>query len=173
MFKKPIVFITNIVLILLLLTGLFCIGLLYKSKINHEKVPVIFGLTPISILTGSMRPYLDPGDMVVINTRLKDIKVGDVIVFSKNNLLITHRIVGIDNREGVLVYKTKGDDNNTPDENIVYKEQLIGGVILKIPFGGYIADKISSRIGFALFIIVPLMLLIGGELKELLHKTKA
>ena len=86
---------------------------------------VILGLkmvTPMVIVSDSMKPEFQRGDMIIVQSVFLTPEVGDIITFSvKNkNVDISHRVISIKN--GAII--TKGDNNprkddyNTKQENI-------------------------------------------------------
>src|SRR5262249_32662304 len=81
------------------------------------------GLQAKDVLTGSMRPAISPGSLVIIHkTPLPDLKVGDIITYKtlgNQKQTITHRIVKTDTRNRVPYFTTKGDANSAPDPEIV------------------------------------------------------
>lgn len=94
-----------------------------------------------TVLTGSMRPTIDPGD-VVVSTPLSrdDVKVGDVVTFQQpdGTGTVTHRVVKLDHVDGKLKVTTKGDANDAAD---TYDVKFIGDTAwrtrLVIPKVGY------------------------------------
>lgn len=67
-----------------------------------------------TVLTGSMRPGIQPGDVVMVRAVPTDeLKVGDVIAYlpPAHTIPVLHRIVSIDS-SGLV---TKGDANNVAD----------------------------------------------------------
>ena len=65
-----------------------------------------------------MEPMIKPGDVILVDkaTSIEEIyslKEGDVIQFSRDAILISHRIVEIGEEEGVKVFLTKGDNNSS------------------------------------------------------------
>ena len=58
-------------------------------------------------------------------------------------------------KDGNLLFKTQGDNNNVPDSNMVYADQIIGCVKLYIPYIGYPSVWFSEKIlGVKSFITV-------------------
>ena len=56
--------------------------LIIKSYTNKDQVPSISGIFPMIILTDSMYPEFESGDLIICNTAVpEEIKVGDVICF--------------------------------------------------------------------------------------------
>jgi len=73
----------------------------------------------------SMRPTLQPGDLLTVEEECRRLLIGDIIVFRDDEgQSIVHRIVAMD-QAGV---KTKGDNNSEPDAGTVDRERLIGRV---------------------------------------------
>lgn len=95
-----------------------------------KKAPCI-SLCNISILqvnSGSMSPQILEKDFIII-MKLKEYKVGDIITFyNKESKLVTHRIIYKNGRDNVLT--TKGDFNNTEDDDNIKNENILGKVIL-------------------------------------------
>jgi signal peptidase len=95
-------------------------------------------IKPIVILTGSMIPNINPGDMPLIRKcSIEEIKVGDIIAYDLENFTVVHRVITIINDHSVITLITKGDANKTPDKESVTKEQLIGKLQFNIPYVGY------------------------------------
>ena len=84
----------------------------------------------------SMMPSIKPGQIVYVNSDSKnDIEVGDIVVYKKNSLRC-HRIMKkyVINRK--KVYITKGDNNETMDQYLIYEDDIVGKVELQNPFSG-------------------------------------
>lgn len=112
-------------------------------------VPRVGGATPYAILTGSMRPSLPPGTLVV--SRPIDpgkIGVGTVITYqleSGRPTVVTHRVVsqGVDGKGGLL-FRTQGDANNTPDQKWVRPVQVRGAQWYAVPYLGYASVALTG-----------------------------
>jgi len=93
----------------------------------------------VAIASGSMSPYINKGDIVVIDKIKEDyskIKVDQVLAYEYNNVLVVHRIVNIIYDNGEYYFYTKGDSNNNKD-NYVIKEEMIKGIVkYRIPYIG-------------------------------------
>lgn len=174
MFRKIVRWICNILTALLLVMAIFSMVTVISAKKDPNKIPSIFGLKPMSVLTGSMTPALKPGDMIFAKeTAPEDIKVGDIITFKKGAILITHRVESIEENSGEIAFKTKGDANNVSDKDLVYEDMIIGTFAFKIPYGGYISNFAKSPIGFVLLIIIPASLLLYDEIIELFKTSES
>lgn len=103
----------------------------------------VFPIFPTVILTGSMKPFINPGDVVLIQkSDGENIITGDVIQYWTGSIFIVHRVIEIDEAAGK--FRTKGDNNNTADSMPVSKEQIRGKVIGVIPKIGKLSLWIRS-----------------------------
>lgn len=126
------------------------------------------------VLSGSMEPAIKMGSIVVIKPT-QNYKIGDVITFgpdTKKQSPITHRIYDIKVEGGEPVYVTKGDANNAADQNGVFKKDIIGKVLISVPFVGYAVDFAKKPLGFALIVIIPVALIIVEEIKKIYNEVK-
>jgi len=119
------------------------------------------------VLSGSMAPEANPGDVVVSTyTNPEEIQINDIITFTYSNdpkNCITHRVINITNENGSMGFQTKGDANEDPDQRIAQSSELIGKVTLVIPYLGYLPHFAKSPLGFITFIIIPGVLIIINE----------
>ena len=127
--KKYFKYIVCTFLVILLIYNLTVI---IKSVINPNKTPSFLGIKTYIIVSGSMEPNLNIGDVVIVR-ETDDIKVGDIISFRDNMEIITHRVSDIQVLDGETKYQTKGDNNNNVDTEFVNLESIEGKVINKIP----------------------------------------
>ena len=110
----------------------------------------IFRFFLIGVASESMSPYINKGDAVLIDKSIpiKDMKKGDVIAYQNGDKVIIHRIVTIDtNKDGVIIVDTKGDANNTNDNVELRDEDIIGKMVLKIPYIAWPTVWLKERFG--------------------------
>ena len=113
-------------------------------------VPRLGSATPYTILTGSMRPQLPPGTLVVVKPAdAATLGVGDVITYqlrSGEPTVVTHRIVsaGINGR-GEREFTTQGDANSAPDAKAVMPVQIKGKLWYSAPYLGHVNDTITGK----------------------------
>jgi len=108
----------------------------------------LLGFQPNVIASGSMRPTLDVGDIVVtVQTRPENIRVGDIIQYWRQGepAPIIHRVIQVDRAGGITYIVTKGDANDAPDEPITVT-QTVGKVVLIIPKIGWISIALKTAI---------------------------
>ncbi|UVJ38147.1 signal peptidase I [Arthrobacter sp. CJ23] len=82
--------------------------------------PRVLGYQTSTMLTGSMSPLINPGDVVVtVPVPVQDLKVGDIITYHipvDDQRVETHRIIDLAvNNQGTATVRTKGDANNGAD----------------------------------------------------------
>lgn len=94
----------------------------------------------VAIGSGSMTPFINKGDVVVIENignNFDKIDNGQVIAFKHDNVMVVHRVVNILEKEGKYYFYTKGDANKEIDNFSIYEEDIIGIVNLVIPYIGF------------------------------------
>jgi signal peptidase len=113
-------------------------------------VPKATGSTPYTVLTGSMRPGMPPGSLVVTRpVEAADLKVGDAITYQMRSgepEVVTHRIISISRTlGGEALFTTQGDANPVPDETNVKAGQIRGAVWYSIPLLGYVNSWLTGE----------------------------
>ncbi|MDM7854394.1 signal peptidase I [Cellulomonas alba] len=112
-------------------------------------VPLLLGATPYTVLTGSMRPSMPPGTLVVTRpTPVEDIRVGDVVTYQRRSGLpgvVTHRVVGIGaSGAGERVIVVRGDANGVADPPVL-PVQIRGVVVYHAPYLGYLNTWVGAN----------------------------
>jgi signal peptidase len=106
----------------------------------------LFPIHPALVGSGSMRPTMDVGDVVIIAKVSADVvKPGDIIQFRKEEkVTVMHRLVEIQEVEGAKLFITKGDANDEPDFDPVIPENVVGKAIFNIPKIGWAAIVVKG-----------------------------
>ena len=112
-----------------------------------------------------------------IKRRESDTNVGDVVTYramdeSYYGILITHRVVDIQNKNGKKVFVTKGDNNETVDRSTIEFGQILGKVIMRVPKVGYIKYFLVSSYGWLIAIVVPSLVIIGYDIFKLVRNIE-
>jgi signal peptidase I len=160
----------NVALVLIIGLG-SVMGLL--SRRSPDGIPTVAGRKVLSVLSGSMEPAVHTGDVIIVKPLAggEEVHQGDIITFrtkEKADMLITHRVIGVVLVNGKPVaYTTKGDANSVPDSDVVMREQLVGRYQWRILYFGYVAAFLHSKVGIALCVILPGLLLIGLEFRKI------
>lgn len=174
MVKRVFKWTSNILIIFLLIICTILLFSVFQVKNNPEQLPTMLGFKIMTILTGSMEPVLDPGDLIVVKSvDPMKVKVNDVITYKNSqNTMITHRIVDLNLREGEVFFETKGDANNVRDEGNVQSDQLVGSLLFSIPKAGYLVIFLKSPTGLAMLLAIPFLYLTIGVLKIIFNNKK-
>ncbi|MCW2633683.1 MAG: uncharacterized protein JWQ99_50 [Blastococcus sp.] len=82
--------------------------------------PHVFGYRTMTMLTGSMAPEIEPGDITIVTPiSVDDVTEGMVITYHipiDDHRVVTHRVVSVErNPAGALTVQTKGDANEAND----------------------------------------------------------
>lgn len=160
----------NMLIIFLLLLILF---ILYDKFLCHKERISIFGCSFFIIVSGSMEPNLNIYDIAITSSsHTNQIKQGDIIAFHSSDRVILHRVYSIENNNGVIQYKTKGDNNNTVDFDLVNQSDIIGKYKIKIPYVGKLLLYIRNNpiIGFAILLLLLLIFILFKNLNKLIQK---
>lgn len=123
------------------LVNLFRINVLLFSAILVYFVCGFFRYQALVIATGSMTPNINVGDVVIVDRlkrdSIKKLKVGDVVAYRKEKVVICHRIINIVKTDDMIYFETQGDANSTPDQLLVEETDIVGIVKTKINYIGY------------------------------------
>ena len=154
------------VLLFLVLIGFVLSVCLQRFSNNRLS---IFNYRMFTVISGSMEPRYNIGDVLFAKeVEPESIKVGDTISYlgtqnSFRDKVVTHEVTKIEKTDGKYYFHTKGLTNLVEDP-IVSEDQLYGKVIYKSVIISLVYKIVSTNIGFYLFIIVPILYIIGSEL---------
>lgn len=145
----------------ILLAALFAFTTLATKDTNH--VASLAGYTPLSVVSDSMSPTFDAGDLIIIRKcDPATLQEGDIVTFHTiiNNefSLNTHRITEIQEDGGARSYVTKGDNNAIADVHMITDGDIVGRFVTRLPKFGKLVDFLSSSMGFLLVIVLPLLI---------------
>lgn len=130
------------------------------------------------IVTGSMEPLIKVQDAVIIKrAEVEDIKVGDVVTYRSTDpsfygILITHRVINIEDSNNEKIFITKGDHNNTIDRTPVKFNQIQGKVVMRVPKIGYIKYFLIEYYGWIIAVLVPSVAIISYDIVKLFKSVK-
>lgn len=168
--KKKKKIIAIIVYILLTPVMIYNISLIISSILKPNKTPSFLGIKTYVIISGSMKPNISVGDIVIarnIKNEERELKIGDIISFRSGHSVITHRIVNIEkDKNGVLRIRTKGDSNNTEDGVDILINNIEGKVIAVIPKIGSIVRLLHDRTVLMIFLVVVYIYIIKSFKKN-------
>lgn len=135
----------------------------------------LIGLTPYTVLSGSMEPTYPVGSIVYVQkVDPSTLKVGDpVTIYLTGNVIATHRIIEVHN-EGTpeLGFRTKGDANETED-GITPATAVIGKVVFGIPYLGYASNYLQTPMGLVCVVgTSAVVLLISNAIDSIFSKKE-
>lgn len=148
------------------------IGLLLSASVAMLALSLpASGWKALSVQTGSMKPGIMPGDLVLVrNVPASDLRIGDIITYispQKNSQTITHRITEVlTSPNGPGRFIVKGDANAAADP-VVYQNQIIGTAKMTIPKLGFLFDWLRTWVGLAIIIYTPALLIVAAEVRKL------
>lgn len=133
----------------------------------------IFGLTPYTVLSGSMEPTYHVGSLIYVKSvAVDELKVGDPITYHmESGVVVTHRIVGIitdDDDPTVVRFQTKGDANNEADGTPIDSKNVIGKPMFSIPLLGYVSYYIQNPPGSYIALCAMALLLFLSFLPDII-----
>ena len=139
----------------------------------------IVGLTPYTVLSGSMEPTYHVGSIIYVkDIDPQELKVNEPITYVINGgTVVTHRIIEVIEGENgdELSFRTKGDANESVDGGLLTASNVIGKPVFSIPFLGYIANAIQTPrgiIGTAGLCIMMVLINIIVDILESLKKEE-
>lgn len=131
--------------------------LVIKSVKNPNKTPDLFGKKAFIIVSGSMIPTIQIGDVVVIQDS-NSANTGEIIAFRRDTNVIVHRVIKEMNVNGKTMYQTQGDNNNTADLELVDMQNIEGVYITKIPWIGNVLMFVYNNLAFVVVVIVLILI---------------
>jgi signal peptidase I len=106
----------------------------------------LFGVRPALIVSPSMVPALNIGDIVISRTAsAKEIKINDVIRYKSGSISIMHRVVDIKVSQGRRTFITMGDNNEVEDAP-VDQSKIEGKLVYIVPRLGWLAIGLRNAI---------------------------
>ena len=150
------------IIVILAIILILNISIMIQSKIHPDQVPSVFGYKPFVVTSGSMESSINIGDLVFVkNVNYDELKVNDIIAFKgKDDIVTTHRIVEEVEVDNEKCFKTKGDNNNTIDDEVVCKGKVEGIYSGKIAKVGEFILFIQKPLGFIVMMLTILIICI-------------
>lgn len=146
------------------------VTMIVKSYTSKDEVPSFLGVTPLIVLSGSMKPEIGEGELIFsTDISPEDVREEMIISFfdplSTTGTIVTHKVVEIiDHGDGTVSWRTRGINNNSNDSALVPEKNLVGRYRFGIPLAGYVAMFMQSTAGLVVCVAVPLVLFIGYDM---------
>ena len=97
-----------------------------------------------------------PGDLIIVQVQ-SEYRTGEIVTYPADGFLVTHRVKAIVDENLIL----QGDANNAADANPVPAEQILGKVILTVPWLGHAALFLKTPVGFLCFLVIGFLMECG------------
>lgn len=139
---------------------LMSIVVMYKANKYPNKVPDILGYKPMIVLSGSMETSIYTGDLVFVKEiDPNELKTNDIIAFrNETDTVTTHRIIEIVNENGQKKFRTKGDNNNAEDSDLVETSDIEGIYVFKISKLGNFLMFLQQPMGLVMVLLIILVI---------------
>jgi signal peptidase len=131
----------------------------------------------LTVASGSMIPTLNVGDLIAVQGIAnystvgaglwKSPNEGDIIVFHRPpqygpDELIVHRAISKTlGDDGLWYFRTQGDNNGVPDSWTVSQSLIVGKVVGKVPYLGYIPLTIRKPEGILLIVLLMVIIILA------------
>lgn len=160
----------GVIMCIILIPILIVNCILIVKSYTSEEVPSVGGYLPLIVLTDSMYPVIESGDLIICHTaEPEEIEVGDVIAFfdpaGNGTSIVSHRVLEVTEEDGQIAWRTKGDNNNTEDRMLVPADKLVATYEdTRIPGFGNVALFMQTTPGLIVCVVLPMLLLIGYDM---------
>ena len=165
------------IIVLLVLVGILLAAYFVDFKVRDNRIQTpLYGA--YVIVSGSMEPIIKVHDAVVTKRcNEQDIQIGDVVTYKSledayYGVLITHRVVNIEEKNGEKLFITKGDHNETIDRSPIRFSQIQGKVVMRIPKIGYLKYFLIEYYGWIAVVVIPCLGIISYDIVKLFKNIK-
>ena len=158
--KKILHIILYFILIQVMLFSLF---LILVGVGESYELPSFLNVDVYTISSDSMNPKLKTNDIIIVKKGYEneEFKPGNIITFKRSDgELITHRISKVVLSNMQKAYRTKGDNNEIEDEEIVEYEDIVGKVVYVLPSVGSAVHILKNKVFFSGCIVILLLLVL-------------
>jgi signal peptidase len=159
--------------VLLVMVAALLMVVAVASRFSSGEEYTVFGHPMLVVLSGSMTPAIDTGDLIVDNrvsaSQARHLRVDQIITFYDapgSQMVFTHRIVKVVRQGGSVLYQTKGDYNNAADAALRRSGDVIGVYRAKVPFGGYVLSALHRPLVLGLLLAAPVLWFVSGLLRQ-------
>lgn len=163
--SRVFTFIWNIFVKILTIAIIFVSIIIVVQKVTNNQESFL-GFRIFRVQTGSMIPKYQIGDVILVKEVDTDkIQIGDDVTYegntgTMNGMLVTHRVVDIEEVDGKRVFHTKGIANNLEDP-VISEEQINGVVQTKMYILSLICMLLNNKYVFYFCGILPLTIYVA------------
>lgn len=137
--------------------------------------PRVLGYQTSTMLTGSMSPSINPGDVVVsVPVAVHQLRAGDVITYSipvDDHRIETHRIVDLTVAGRIVTVQTKGDANPVVDPwEAVLSGDHVYRHVATVPYLGHVIRALREPVIGSVLVYGGTGVLVAGTLASIWSK---
>ncbi len=111
-----------------------------STPVAAALVLVLFGLQPLVVRSGSMRPSIEVGDVVLSRTvAASSVRPGDIVTVHGGDIAedsLTHRVVSIEVDGDQVLLQTRGDANAVGERWTLPRDAHVGRTVRRVPWIG-------------------------------------
>ena len=145
------------------------------QKVSNNSI-ALGGYRMFMVVSESMKEEYEVGSILVSReVEEKELEVGDNVVYigkasNLKGLTVTHKIIEIDEKDGVKYFTTKGTSNDVADPQITY-DQIYGKIIYKTVVLSFLGKILLNNISyFVIFSIVAVA--VSFEIVSAIYESK-
>lgn len=173
--------------VLLLIVFSYLVFYLVFDKVSPHRTAKAIGYKTYNILSGSMEPTLNKGDLIiVVKHDFDDLNEGDIVTFvDPNQNVVTHRFVRYEEKtlsdgKKVVIFRTQPERNSDgTTDNIkidpwqISEDNFIGKYKFKIVKVGGFVMFLQSWVGIAIFFVTVVLIIVIVEIIKAIRKESA
>lgn len=159
----------TLICVILLPILIINITLIIRSIVNQDEVPSVGGVFPLIVLSDSMYPDIQSGDLIICHReKPESVHKGDVIAFfdpaGNGTSIVTHSVAEVTEVNGQMAWITRGIANNANDAVPVPADKLVGVYRTRIPGLGNAVMFMQTTVGMIVCVVCPILLLVGWDI---------
>lgn len=139
-----------------------CLGFLF-TLLAAAALPLAIGDRSFTVLSGSMSPTIETGDVVVTEPVVPtEIAIGDIVTFRDpegTSKLYSHRVQSVEEGGANVAFITRGDANTSIERWQVPAGGTVGRVVYRIPKLGFAIAWMSTPAARTAMTVLPALLL--------------
>jgi signal peptidase len=129
------------------------------------------GFRSLVVRSGSMEPALMTGDVILSHSvQPSSLHVGDIVTFvdaTRDNVLVTHRVVEVHRLGPAYSFVTRGDMNTGVERWSIDATGTVGRLALRVPRFGFVVAWIAQPQVRAVLLLAALMPLATSVLRRI------
>lgn len=174
--NKALRILMNVIKTLITAFLVILIMIIFIQRVTNNNF-AIGGIRVFTIISGSMEPVYEIGDMIIsIETTPEKIEVGDDVVYKGlkgdfNGKIVTHRVIDKKQSNDGYTFITKGTNNDIEDPEIK-DDQIIGKVIYKTFILSFISKLLAKPAAFFFVVFIPFVVLVFFEIVDVLEEKR-